>query len=291
MFEMCELLFFRFVFQYWPKAVINFSLLGRLSQTLTVPVNIFATFSSWLVVALTIDRLILVKLPTRAKTLSTAKRTYIIILLIFVLSIAVNASYIAEIFEVPVFIDSCSGYWGIPKQIIKEDNSVHVPLRHNDTHTLLATTTSVLFFYALPTTVMIVCNIVIVRSLRSNKIGSATQKASRRRQAEAKLTKMIMVISACYIICNLPDTITRVLWKYFNPKIVGKIQPIAHLFLMINVGANFVVYSLFNKQLFATVMALCTKCVGFASNNLTKSETCSQKTSSTTVRSHSDTGM
>ena len=216
-----------------------------------------ATISTWLVVALTIDRFILTKIPTKARTWSTPKRAYIVTGLIVVLSVAVNGPYIYEINEVPVHIDECTGYWEIPMSVSTVDNSTQVSSRYLPGFKLAITITSVLVLYVVPTIVMVLCNILITRSLRSSRFSG---QVSQRRLAESRLTKMIVVVSVCFIICNLPNTVTFILWGVLPIHIVASIQPVAHLFLMINVAANIVIYAMFNRHLFTTVNNLCSKC-------------------------------
>lgn len=210
--------------------------------------------------ALAVDRLVLTTLPTKTNAWSSPKRAYIVILLIIVLSIALNVSFIYEVNEVSNKFSTCKVDWGIPNKITKPDNSTYIPLRYQQANKIFSTISAVLFFYIIPACIMIVCNIKVVKSVNSNKILSETNKSRKRRLAETKLIKMILVISIFYLICNLPDIITRVLWKSVSPAIVNKIQPIAHLFLMINMTANFFVYFYFNKHLFHAVSELCGRC-------------------------------
>ena len=219
-----------------------------------------ATISTWLVVALTIDRFILTKIPTKARTWSTPKRAHIVTGLIVFLSIAVNVPYIYEINEVPVHIDECTGYWEIPMVVVREDNSTYIPNRYQPGYKTSFTIISVLLLYLIPATIMIVCNTMITQSLNSNQRQARGTKVSQRRLAERRLSKMIIVVSVCFIVCNLPNTITFILWGVLPIHVVASIQPVAHLFLMINVAANIVIYSMFNKHLFTAVNNMCAKC-------------------------------
>lgn len=250
---------YRYVLRHFPKLVINFALAGRLSHHVTIIGNTFSSISSWLVVALTIDRLILTKLPFRSKQLSTAKRTYIAIAFIIFSCSIINGVWMYEFFEVPIDVNPCSGYWNIPKEVIRDDGSVYVPIRYKEAYKIYAITSAVLFLYALPTFIMIVSNVLILKELKSSTLKTRsmeTSRASQKRHKEVRLTKMIIIVSVIFMICNMPDIATRLLWKHVAPIIVSNIQPIAHLFLMVNVAANFVVYSLYNKHLFATIVSM-----------------------------------
>ncbi|KAF6021473.1 SSTR4 [Bugula neritina] len=251
---------YRYVLQYWPNLIINFSLTGQLARSVAGIGNAFSTTSCWLVVALTIDRLILTRFPFDAAKLSTTKRAYLSSLAIGILSFAFNSVWVYEVFDAPVTILPCNGYYIIPNKVTRPDGSVYVPVRHRSEYQLYSVISATLFLYGIPTIVMIACNIVIIRKFSNNPIKSQSAKSAalRSKQAsERRLTKMIVVVSVLFMICNLPDIITRLLWKFLPPPIVSKVQPIAHLFLMINVAANFIVYSLFNKHLFTTIKAMC----------------------------------
>lgn len=249
--------------QHWPHLIINFGLAGRLSHHLTLIGNTFSSISSWLVVALTIDRLILTRLPFKASVLSTPKRTYINIFVIVFLCCAVNAVWMYEFFEVPISVLPCNGYWIIPKKVTNPaDSSVYIPIRYREEYKIYAIVSAVLFLYAIPTTVLVISNILILLSFKKPLVnpGRENKRQSRKRLGEVRLTKMIITVSVVYILCNMPDIATRLLWKFVDPLIVGKVQPAAHLFLMVNVGANFIVYSLFNKHLFDTIITTVKRC-------------------------------
>ncbi|XP_067935016.1 somatostatin receptor type 4-like [Watersipora subatra] len=252
---------YRYVLQHWPSLVINFGLAGRLSHSVTLIGNTFSSISSWLVVALTLDRLILTKLPFKAGTLSTSKRAYLVILTIVLCCCSVNAVWVYEFLEVPITVLPCNGYWIIPNEVERDDGSIYTPIRYRKAYQLYAIISAVLFLYALPTLIIIVSNTLVILALKTSNPASqklvASAKATVKRLKEIRLTKMIIVVSITFVISNVPDVTTRLLWKFISPLIVAKVQPIAHLFLMINVGANFIVYSMFNKHLFDTIISLC----------------------------------
>lgn len=263
--------FCRYVLQHWPKLVMNFGLAGRLSHHITLIGNTFSSISCWIVVALTIDRVILTKLPFKAKTLSTAKRTYISLTIIMVLCCAVNAVWMYEFFEVPIVVFPCNGYWKIPTEIVRESGDVYIPIRYRKEYWLYAIVSAVLFMYAIPAIIMTACNTLILLTFKNKKINATneTTRAMKKRHGEMRLTKMIIVVSVVFLICNMPDIATRLLWKFVNPLIVSKVQPVAHLFLMVNVSANFVVYSLLNRHLFDTILTFVKRysvCCGFFSD-------------------------
>ena len=278
---------YRYVLQHWPDLIINFALAGRLSHSVTLIGNTFSSVSSWLVVALTIDRLILTRFPFKATTLSTARRTYVAIALIVFLCCAVNAVWIYEFHEVPITVQSCNGYWMIPKMVVKPDGSEYTPIRYRQEYWMYAIVSQVLFMYALPTLIIVISNVLIVSALNKNVTSESTvanSKVNRRKARETKLTKMIVVVSVIFVVCNMPDIATRLLWKFIEPLIVSKVQPAAHLFLMVNVGANFIIYSLFNKHLFATILGMCRKrcpCCVSSSDSMETSNYTSQSSSTT----------
>ena len=248
----------RYVLHYFPHLKINFQLVGRLTHSITLTGYTFATISCWIVVALTIDRLVLIKLPYKAAKLSTAKRTYLALAAIILFCCVFNSVWAVELYEVHVAIMPCTGLWNIPKEVVKSDGTVYTPLRYRDDYTTYAAISTVLLLYALPVIIIVVCNTLISRSFSNQTFTMVKNPAKlrKRRRREQRLCKMILVVSIMFVICNIPDIVTRLLWKFISPVIVSKIQPVAHLILMVNAAANFIVYSLMNRHLFRTIFRM-----------------------------------
>ena len=238
--------------------MINFSLVGKLAHASAPYRHVFVTASSWLVVALTIDRFILIKMPTKSNVLSTCKRAHIVIAIISILSVAVNIPYIYDLNKLPAVINSCTGYWRFLRTT-REDRSDY--LRSQNSYQLAMVVFSSIVNYILPVIIMSILNTVTITSLRANrKIGSESSRVTQRRQADLKLTKMIITVSVVFMICVLPHTIVEVFRRVGPSQKLPKALPIVQIFLMINVAANFVVYCLFNKHLFGALKTLCGKC-------------------------------
>ena len=199
-------------------------------------------------------------MPTKSSVLSTCKRAYIVIVVISVLSVTVNIPYIYEMNELPAVINSCTGFWRFPR-ITREDNSAYTPLRSQKSYQLAMVVFSSIVNYVLPAIIMSILNTVTIKSLKTNrKIGSESSRVIQRRQADLKLTKMIITVSVVFMICVLPHTIVEVVRRVGPSPKLPKALPIVQIFLMINVAANFVVYCLFNKHLFGALKTLCGKC-------------------------------
>lgn len=252
----------RYALQYWTSITVNFALVARLARLTTILGNMFSSISCWLVVALTVDRLILTRFPFKASRWSTPKRTHWSIFLIILLCSAFNGVLAYEFYETPVSINECYGYWSIPNEVIRDDNSTYTPLRYKSSYRPYILTSNILILYALPTITMLTANVLIMISFRKNKFSTVSEnpRMSRKKAAEIRLTKMISVVSIIFIICNIPDIVTRILWKFKSPIFMSNIQPIAHLSLMCNVGANFIVYALFNRHLFDTMLTWARRC-------------------------------
>ena len=199
-------------------------------------------------------------MPTKSSVLSTCKRAYIVIVVISILSVAANVPYIYDLNEVEVVINSCTGHWRFPS-ITREDNSTYTPLRYQRSYQLAKVVFSSIIDYILPVIVMSILNTVAIRSLRAKrKVGSESSRVTRRRQADLKLTKMIIVVNVVFLLCVLPHVVVEVVRQVGPSPKLPKALPIVQIFLMINVAANFVVYCLFNKHLFGALETLCGKC-------------------------------
>jgi len=251
-------LYCRFFLGFLPKLIINWNLLAKAALYLTNVGSIFNAASSWLVVALTIDRLILIKFPFKAKKLSTPFRTYLIVICIYLGVVGVNGLWFYEFFEVPVIIDDCTGYFKVPKQIPTGNHTFYTPARYRPVYHWFAILSLMLVVYVSPVLVLIISNTMIIKWLRlASTVGPRNEK---KRQREKVLAKMTLVVSSIFIVCNILDTVTRMLWVWVPHRIVGNIQVFAHFLVMINVGANFVVYSLMNNTLFDSVREKCACC-------------------------------
>jgi len=246
---------------FWPNLIINWTLMGKMSHYMTNVGSVLIGASSWLVVALTIDRLILIKFPFKAKQLSTPTRANVAIFVIYLGVIGIVGFWIFEFFEVPININDCTGYWAVPKQVPTGNGTFYIPHRFRKSYHWFAVVSLLLALYVTPVAILIVCNVLIIKWLRSAPAIAA--RNAKKRQKEKRLAKMIVVVSFIYITCNILDTVTRLLWIWVDPHLVGNLQSIGHVLLMINVGANFVVYALMNKNLFTTIYVSVKRCFGY----------------------------
>ena len=181
-------------------------------------------------------------------------------MVISILSVAVNITYIYDMNKLPAVFNSCTGRWRFPP-ITREDNSTSRPLRSQKSYQLAKVVFSSIVDYILPVIVMSILNTVAIRSLREKrKVGSESFRVTKRRQADLKLTKMIITVNVVFMICVLPDVVVEVVRQVWPSQKLLKALPIVQIFLMINVAANFVVYCLFNKHLFGALKTLCGKC-------------------------------
>ena len=206
--------------------MINFQLAGRLTYCRTLIGHTLTSISCWIVVALTIDRFVLVRLPYRAAKLSTAKRTYISLVTIVLLCCGFNSVWAVELYEVPVTILPCTGLWQLPYQVVKADGSVYIPLRFRPRYQTYSIISTGLILYALPVIIIIVCNTLISRSFCDPALSTLRKSCNhrRRRMRELRLCRMILTVSVIFIICNIPDIISRVLCKFISPVAVGMLH-------------------------------------------------------------------
>lgn len=236
----------------------------------SVAVELFNLLSIWMIVCLTIERLIVVSLPMKAAQYCSVKRTKIIITIVSGVSLAISCHKIlAPGFEG----DSVFGY--------KACLTHRMKLAH------------IMFFYVsfntwLPTFTILVVNLLITSKIRqaghirrtlspsSNRWQKSMSTRSIVLKSEMKLTKMMKAISLTYLLLVLPLGIVQCAELYWNNfqktepspdfdeqrnyiyykegKIVLKdIRAMAFFFYQMNFSVNFFVYYVQNPKFRASL--------------------------------------
>ena len=220
-------------------------------------------------------------MPTRSSVLSTCKRTYIVIVLISVLSVAVNTPKIYDAYKAPTVVDPCTGNYRYEK-IARENNSTYSSSHKSKTlYKPITLFFSAAIDYLLPVIITTILNTLTVRLLRARRrMGSERSRNTQRSQADLRLTKMIIAVNVVFMVCLLPEIIVRISRYFISSRKLLKTLPIVQIFLMINVAANVVVYCMFNKHLFSALRSFCRKCFKCVKERETHRNTETTKTGS-----------
>ncbi|XP_074660949.1 uncharacterized protein LOC141913343 [Tubulanus polymorphus] len=188
-----------------------------------------AVQSSWLVSAISIERLIVVCFPVIGYRLCTRKAA-IIITVSTLLAAAVVMTYILmPSFELE-FHPIMGCYVGRKSQV---------------TNTLISAT----FISILPITLIIACNAsIIIALLRRKNLSESTNAdpSERRKRASAlKVTKLLVALTTTLVICLTPATIVLIcmfLWPDFLWIRENLYGPVINILWELNYGMNFVIY-------------------------------------------------
>lgn len=193
--------------------------------------------SSWLIVAVTLERVIIVCLPLKAKSLCTRRKSWIAVVVIIISMMVISLTH-------ALLVDG-------------EECKVH----DKTIYTILILL-SISMYTILPFAIIFICNITIVcqllkqRKFMDNKMTKTSAKAQSDTQ---RLTKMLITNSCVFIVLTLPYNAIL-----FYIKIISNPEPkrdsavytaltICHYFVTINHCINFLLYtisgSLYRREL------------------------------------------
>ena len=252
----------RFAAEYWTSIAINLELLSHMSYNVVPSLKVCLTISSWLVVALAIDRLLLIRFPHKASRINTAKNAYIITVIIVILSIAVTYGLAVEHYDTNYIASQCRVTSVVPKQTNRTDGSVYVPLAHQASYRIPQTAFILLARYIVPAIIVVVCNCKFKSLVKSRKrVGNASRStALENRLSKSRITKMITVVSVMFLVFNLPHNFLIVVFKFLQPTARDACLTLAQFSIAINTSCNILIYSFFNKKLFSTILQIFGKC-------------------------------
>ena len=181
--------------------------------------------SAWLVVVLTVQRLLAMSIPHLASVLSTRKQALIstAVIIVFVLALYSYLFYVIE-------LGSVYCYW---------KNGL-------DRERTLLNITDLLFYSLIPSVILGTCNSILIYMLfYSEELRKeATKNACRATSgAESRsITVILVLMSVSFIILTLPMTLYQVVYTIgFNPRI-PILYPALYTLNLINHAVNFLLY-------------------------------------------------
>ncbi|XP_052105746.1 probable G-protein coupled receptor 139 [Mytilus californianus] len=219
---------------------------GRLNCKIHVFLTYFSLqFTAWILVAVTIDRCISVKLPLKAMYYCTLRRSRFVVVSIAILLIMLNGHllFTTDFQDEICQFDSFSvSAWPFI------DFAVYC------------------FF---PFTIMLICNVLIIRtSIKSFKRFSSIKEntlpknlayqANSRRQhnRNSNMTAMLLSVNISFLVCTLPVSVYYICETFYmeaDPSLMYLLEAISSLLMYLNNAISFFLYCLsgtkFRKEL------------------------------------------
>ena len=239
--------------------------IGSIAQTATV----------WMVLLVTTDRYIAICKPLNTQLRST-NRAMVGMALVALLAIVYN---IPRFFERKIIytFDPCTN-----KTIVKSEKTV---LRNNDTYFLVYKTICFYIFRSIgPLLLLIFFNLQLISALR---LVHRKQKemTNRKRLRSENITTMLVAVVTVFIICEIPDSILRILFlihrslNVIDLEVLRYINVSTNLLLTINSSINFIIYCLIGKKFRKILHNLCSLSTSTTTlNEISETEPLTMKT-------------
>ena len=221
--------------------------------------------SLWISTAVTMDRWILICYPVYGKTFCTLKRAKKLSRILF---------FIAFIYSIPLFFEYEIIQMPSYHQMIQFDNET-LSNEHFPKTSLLITKGysdlakrrfyrwsymffNTIFVYMIPTTIILIFNIQLIRALRrvKSRVKRLKEKNSLHR-SKYSVTLMVITMVLTLLICRSPTTVLWILWSFeLTIKIffdsstssnIRRFHSIANLIAIINASTNFLPFCVFGQ--------------------------------------------
>ncbi|CAF3706809.1 unnamed protein product [Rotaria sp. Silwood1] len=197
----------------------------------------------YLTIAVSMDRLILVKFPLKAKRILTQRTTLITILLIYTFSIVYCIPYWLEQRYVPE-LKRCQ-LTDIGKKIHKYTRIyIYIPV-----------------VYLIPFVTLTCINVTIIQNLiaKKRRKKSLIGKANKKQQADYHITLMLVTVIIVFVLCQLPLSILNA-WYAIDPQgslhnlLFESLNSIGILLMVCNTSTNFLLYCFFGQKFRQTLI-------------------------------------
>lgn len=215
-----------------------------LTRLPTTPVyNTILLSIIYLTIALSIDRLILIKFPLKSKHILTKRVTFTTILLIYVFSIVY-----------------CVPYW-LEKRYSPEAQQCVLTTIGKKIHKYIRIYLYIPVVYVIPFITLTCINITIIQNLivkkqqKRNLCGKKNKKIS----ADYHITLMLVAIIIVFVLCQLPLLVLNV-WYAIDPRgsyeslQFHKLNTIGILLTVFNTSTNFLLYCFFGQKFRLTLL-------------------------------------
>ena len=197
----------------------------------------------YLTIAVSTDRLILIKMPLKAKHILTQRATVITILLIYLFSIVY-----------------CIPYW-LEQRFDPELKQCQLTTIGKRIHKYTRIHAYIPIVYVIPFVTLAFINITIIQSLiakkrRKKKLGAKTNK---KKQADYYITLMLVTVIILFVLCQLPLLVLNA-WFAIDPKgssgsrAFHTLNSLGILLMVFNSSTNFLLYCFFGQKFRQTLI-------------------------------------
>ncbi|CAF3995549.1 unnamed protein product [Rotaria sordida] len=197
----------------------------------------------YLTIAVSMDRLILIKFPLKAKQILTQRATLITILLIYIFSIVYCIPYWLEQRYIPE-LKQCR-LTDIGKKIHKYTRIyIYIPV-----------------VYLIPFVTLTCINVTIIQNLIATKRRKKhlCGKINKKKQADNHITLMLVTVIIVFVLCQLPLLILNA-WYAIDPHgsydsiLFHSLNSIGILLIVCNTSTNFLLYCFFGQKFRQTLI-------------------------------------
>jgi hypothetical protein len=209
-----------------------------LTRLPTTPVyNTILLSIIYLTIAVSTDRLILIKLPLKAKSILTPRATLITILLIYIFSIVY-----------------CIPYW-LEQRYVPELKVCQMTDFGNRIRKYTRIYIYIPVVYLIPFVTLTCINITIIQNLIAKKRRKKTlgAKTNKKKQADYHITLMLVTVIIVFVLCQLPLLILNA-WHAidqigsYNSLLFHSLNSLGILLMVFNTSTNFLLYCFFGQK-------------------------------------------
>ena len=245
---------------FWPS---QFLLACKMSSFLFLKIShLPERTSKGITVAIVFDRVVAVTMPLRYKIICRPLRITATIVIVYIVAFAASLPNIVDVIMYHIESQSSASMTN-PKSITVQYNANRLSklsLKASSIFNLFA-------FDFIPIPIVMVCNIIIIISLRKTRIVESTTNdvQQQRKYQERQITKLLLTISVLFLALCGPRWLYAVLfYTGFAPSLSAMstrvaLDVIATLNILNN-SINFVVYAVMNKKYRKGYMAILCFC-------------------------------
>ncbi|GFN94562.1 FMRFamide receptor-like [Plakobranchus ocellatus] len=223
--------------------------LGNLSYGYLYPYSHFVfnmslCVSSWLTVAVAVERYILVCHPTRARVVWSRRMAVILCTAIYVVMTCFAIPFALR-YRTIRCVDRASNLYRLEVEVTE--------MWQNETFRTVYTWIQNLMRSIIPLIVLIILNMCIICALKKTRI-------KRRKLPRHRVTVMMIAVILTFLVCVTPDAILSTIFGfgYHEASYLAKgIREITDTLLGVNAGVNFLIYCAFNKVFRKSFTRLC----------------------------------
>ncbi|KAL3878141.1 hypothetical protein ACJMK2_030512 [Sinanodonta woodiana] len=207
-------------------------------------------YSSWILVFVCIERVIKTYLPLQFIRIVTYKRVYISLIILFVVLSGVNLHF----------------FWTNGINNFTNGDCDSLTDQYHNFDEFVFVFIDLALVSAAPVVIMFICNVLLVRALRSIQRGRASMMHNvmfrRTQRVSVKLTKMLLVSTFYFLIATVPVSVYFIVDSYaegdqHSKDILDLVGIITKLMQYSNYSVNFYMYSMANNNFWKKLKIIC----------------------------------